>query len=428
MSGRRFGAGTLLEAVSAGAPFAALDLGTTHAKALVAQFGPASTWNVVGAAGVGYTDRHGAQGPALAQERERGAVEALAAARRRCLALSGRSLAPPHCAVAVPNDAVTLVSHRRETARRRPDREIAAGEARSLALQATSANLRQARQTMQGLGKRPVWLGQVWSACTVDGQAVTNMVGFRGSAVAVETVQAFAAAAAVEPLRRWARAHDLVPTLLPEALAAAELARRRPACLLIDAGGQRTDVYLRTVDGRFRHLWLPLGGHYFSRWLSLNGGLAPATAERLKLAYAAGRLRPRGHAKVQAVMLRAFAVWAERLAEALASAATPIPRWWLATGGHSLLPESRRLPGALADASMTGLERYPDLEPLTLADVSTPLVAGPETLQPGHSIAFGLAQYAVRLTLDDEALALMRRAAILAAWAGFEVSSEWLSS
>ena len=214
---------------------------------------------------------------------------------------------------------------------------------------------------------------------------------------------------------------------LPEALAFAELLRRRRPGVLLDAGGQRCDLYLKGTDGSLHWQGIPLGGHYFTRVLCAGAALSPARAERVKLAYAGGRLRARSRLRVSAMLRRAASVWFARVGEALAPMPDPIPGLWLLSGGHSRLPECSRLPAALADASMSRLESHPSLEPLTYGEAGLPLIPGPETLLPSHAVCFGLAQWVARLAGDGHALSHLRRLAMAAAREGYEVASAWLN-
>ena len=410
-------------------PFGVVDYGTAYAKAIVVHFGPASSWNLVGAGSICYGSRQTRASLALGPEQQQAATEALRQAQSRSLSLSGRLIAPKAVVVSVPADMLTLQTYRWEMKRRRPLRPVDASEAADSLSQAHNASLSQAASHMYDAASpgRPVWLGTVWSAWFVDRRSVTSAAGFRGETIAVSTTQATTSTAALDSLRNMPPSFAAAAVFLPEPLGIAELLRRRQPCLLFDAGAQRTGVYLRSADGNLHCTSVATGGHHFNRWLSLAGGLSPSRAEKVKLAYAEGRLHPRGSLRVRAVVQRAYAAWAKRLVAALDTAGWPLPGAWYATGGHSHLPEWAALPGIVADASMSRLERYPNLEPLPLDDCAGPIVSGPERLQPCHSVAWGLAQYLVRLSHDEQALAELRQASALAAKAGFEVSSEWLT-
>jgi len=420
---------SFLTALSLRQPFAIVDLGSAYAKALVLTYGPTAAWSVVGAGSVCYTNRQERLGPEALPQRLHAGLEALDQARRRTPSLCGRVVTPMLVAVTAVQEEVFLACRRSEVSRRRPMRPIEMRDATHAATLADAACMQQARGWPPGEQSGPplAWLGPIWQASYVDGHGVTGPLGFRGKTLASESTHAFAAGAAIEPLRRWAKAQAAQSVLLPEAAGAAELLRKRSPCLLVDAGGRRTDFYLRAADGALRHTRVPLGGSYFSRWIALAGAISPSRAEGVKLAYGEGRLRPRSVEKMQALTRRALGGYARRVGVAIGALGPGCPTTWLACGGGSLLPEWSCLPAAIVDASMCRFDRRPDLAPLRLSDSSNNVIAGPERLQPCHWLSLGLARYLVRLSLDEAAAQEARRGATLASKAGFEVASEWLS-
>jgi hypothetical protein len=414
-----------LAAVRGGRAFAAVDLGSTYAKCLIVQMGPAAAWNTAGAGSVCYTSRQVSDDSALQADRLAAGTEALRLAHERAIALSGRAAHTSAGVAAVPMSLVSLRTGQSAADRSRPTRPIEEDEAADVARRAAVLALRpddaRPRERVQA------WLGPVWTRWTVDERAVTSPVGFRAARMAAEVTHAFAPADAVGALAVWGEAQGLATLALPEVLAFAELLRERRPAVVLDAGGQRSDLYVKTPAGQLFWRGVGLGGHYFTRVLCAAAALSPARAERVKLAYADGRLRARSRMRVGAMMRRAATVWFTRIDEALAAAPAPVPGHWLVCGGHASLPECGRLPGALADASMSRLESYPSLEPLTFGEAGLPLMPGPETLLPSHAVAFGLAQWVVRLARDERSLSHLRRLALAAAREGYEVSSAWLT-
>ncbi|MHB0876070.1 MAG: hypothetical protein ACYC5O_08505 [Anaerolineae bacterium] len=411
-----------LAAVRDGRPFAAIDLGTTYAKSVIAQLGPASAWNTAGAASVCYTSRQVADGAAQHSDRGAAGGESLRLAHERAIVLSGRAPVVSACVAAVPMSAVALRCGRADVVRQRPTQPVEADEAAAVMRQAAVSGLHRDSAVRQ-----EAWLGPVWTRWTVDDRAVTSPVGFRAARIAAEVTHAFAPAEPVGGIADWGEHQGLATLALPEVLAFAELLRHRRPGVVLDAGGQRSDLYVRTAAGHLHWHGVALGGHYFTRMLCAGAALSPARAEKVKLAYAEGRLRARSRMRVGAMMRRAAGVWCARVGEAVAALPEPVPGLWLLCGGHARLPECGRLPGALADASMTRLESYPSLEPLTYGEAGLPLTPGPETLLPSHAVCFGLAQWVVRLARDEHSLSHLRRLALAAAREGYEVSSVWLT-
>ncbi len=411
-------------------PFGVLDLGTGYAKALVIHAGPTGSLHVVGASQVPYPGRprEGALTASAAQ------LDAAAEARERAVerspALAGRRVSPQVWVVAVPNHLSRTKSFVQESYRPVPTSAVDSAEAGALFSTATAACLESAAQTASApAGNSPtIWLGPVWSALFLDEREVTSLEGFRATTFRAHLSHAFASAETVAGLRHWLDGLGVNAVFLPEASWAGEVLRRRRSCMLLDSGTYRTDLYLRDQQGGLLRLDLLSGGHYFSRCLSLAGGLAPVRAERLKLSYAGGRLRPRGRAKVEAVMQRAMSEWSGRVASTIRSAGVEVPGTWLTGGGASSLPEFSLLPGTLADASMAGFRRFPVLQPLAAADLSESVVPGPERLRPIHSVCLSLANRWAGMTRHRTGLADIRHQASLAIKAGFEVSGDWLKS
>jgi len=415
--------GRVIEAISQREPFAVIDLGTTHAKAIIIQFGPARAWNVVGAAAVRYSHQHSKESPLQA------ASEALSQAEDRSVLLCGRRVSPAVCAVSIPAGQVGLLTRRYQLTRPNPDQQIGVEEACTILTQAGAATLENpAHQTPHG-GSQPgrTWLATVWAACFVDRKSVTSLEGFQGKTVAVELVQALTDQCSVKPVRSWASAHELPAVLLPEQLAAATVIRRLPTCTLVDAGGMRTNIYSASTDRLFRHMSVPLGGHHFTRWLSLVLGLSPSRTESIKLAYSSGRLRPRSADRIAHALRRIMQSWATALCRTVNATQEQLPGSWYTVGGLSLLPEFAHLPVLVANASMSRLLRYPVLEQLCLTQCFAPVFLGPECLSPIHFTATALAAYLVRLASNGRFQAGIRQTAALAKRAGFEVASEWLT-
>mgnify|MGYP005852695721 CR=1 FL=1 len=421
---------SIIAAIREGRAFAVVDLGTTHAKALVLHKGPASLWNVVGASVVPYGRTGRGPEPLLTPAQCQAATEALQQAANRSPSLAGRLVSPTECLVAVPNAHVILSSYRWETNRPHPSKDIDRREQGDLVERARAAALQDAATHLQReFGQASfAWLGFLWCNHSVEGQAVTSLEGFRGKSVAVHLVQAFALTGTTESLSAWAEEEGLRSTLVPEPAWATVLLRKSLPCVLLDGGGLRTDAYIRASDGQFRRLDLPLGGYHINRWLALGAGLSPSRAERIKTAYSARQLRPSSRAKVGAIVQRGFASWAKGLSRRLTQSGVSLPGLWLTSGGHSELPEFEQLPELVAGASMAGLDRYPSLARLTADGLCRKVVPGPERLRPCHHAALGLADRCVSLALDAQASPRMARGSSVAAQAGFTVSVDWLAS
>ncbi|MGI6208161.1 MAG: hypothetical protein ACOYEW_08090 [Anaerolineae bacterium] len=410
----------------AGRPFAVIDLGTAYVKALLVHRGPTSHWSVVGVGTVSYPRRR-ADGETFPDAHLDAATEALRRARQRALRLAGRELHPATCLISVSSPPALLTLETRESTRDRTGTPISAHEALSLMEQAEEPATLAAYERSERLwpGSRPVWLGPAWYSAAVDGRPVTGLEGFRGAAIR-QQVGVASADASVSRWQEWSRSQGAVPFLVSELLWVGQRLSYRPGNLLLDLGAHRTIASFRDTDGGLCQAELPIGGHYFTRYLSLAAGVSPSRAERLKMAYAAGRLKPNSERQTRRVMQRALGTWARRLVTALSRVGKPLPQRWSFTGGGCGLPELSLLPGLLAGDSILRLHRYPVLQALTPDDVCRRVVPGPERLGPAHNVALALADWWVRLSQEAAARARVVRAAALAGKAGFEVDADWL--
>ncbi|NPV07274.1 MAG: hypothetical protein HPY83_04835 [Anaerolineae bacterium] len=417
-----------MEYLRSGRPFAVLDPGTAYAKALIVHRGPAGRWVVAGAGVVSYPRRRCGEGsfyPSQAQA----ASEALRRATQRTLRLAGRELVPACVLISIPMPPALLTVHSGKVVRPRPLAPIGPQEAlsRTMAIERAAIEGARASSPQQGAGATPFWLGTAWHAASVDGRPVTALEGFRGTDVHLEVGVATVDASA-SFWRDWGHSLGVRPILVPESLWVGQVLPRHPGCLLLDLGGHRTHIYLQGSEGGLCRAELPIGGHYFTRYLSLAAGVSPSRAERLKLAYSGGRLRSPSEQRTRQVIRHALRTWTRRLVTVLAAVGQPLPGRWLATGAGSSLPDLSLLPGLLASDSILPLHRYPVLQPLALDDACRNLVAGPERLGPAHAVALTVADWWVRLGVEPDARAQVVRVARMASAAGFEVDADWLKS
>ena len=233
---------------------------------------------------------------------------------------------------------------------------------------------------------------------TVDGHGVTDPVGFRGREMGATV---FAALAPDAVIRAWgwvARELEfstLTLTAGPLALAGACAA---PQGLFLDVGGATTDL---TWCKGGRPLWLetlPLGGAELTAALRRRWNLAHDRAERLKRAYAAGRLGEKGREQVLETLAPPLQAWRDAVEAALApmNGDAPLPPRLYLLGGGAALPEIADAARSLAWSKRLQFERYPQVSRLRPTDVAGVVNRAELGRQPGDVTALALAAWGAR--------------------------------
>lgn len=206
---------------------------------------------------------------------------------------------------------------------------------------------------------------------SIDGQGVTDPVGFRATEMGATV---FAALAEAGTIATWQTAaeemefRELILVSTPTALAASV---SLPQSLLLDVGGECTDL-LWCRGGRPVALHsLPSGGSALTRSLVRKWNLAPDRAERLKKAYVAGRLTAEANGEVQTVMLPVLQEWLRQVEEGLArlDPDEALPSRLYLLGGGSAAPGVAESVSELAWSQRLTFERHPEVHRLRPTDV-----------------------------------------------------------
>ena len=229
----------------------------------------------------------------------------------------------------------------------------------------------------------------------VDGQAVTDPVGFRAREV---TATVFAALARVETIDLWRRVAEglefsmLTITAAPMALVS-NLSESRG--ILVDVGGSTTSLTVWQAGKPVAMSSIPVGGAIFTRALMQTWDLSSDSAERLMRAYASGQLTDSDKSQVLDVMLPALRIWLEKTEGALARLRRekPLPERLFLLGGGSGLPEVMEAACALAWSEGLRFERYPLVERLRPTDVTGVLNRTDLGRGAGDVSALGLAAW-----------------------------------
>jgi cell division protein FtsA len=207
----------------------------------------------------------------------------------------------------------------------------------------------------------------------VDGQTVSNPIGFRGRHFNLTLFSAFAPLMQLGALETVAQGLDLtLITIVAEPYALARClsanASADSGAIFIDIGGGTTDIALVRQGGIEETRMFALGGRTFTRRLAASKGLSVKDAEKLKLSYSNGGIKGHERDEIQNIFASESQIWmdsVELLVEELAKGELLPPAIYL-VGGGSALPDLRQK-----------LEKFPWTERLPFS--RPPIV---ETIEP----------------------------------------------
>jgi hypothetical protein len=238
-------------------------------------------------------------------------------------------------------------------------------------------------------------------ALTVDGRGVTDPVGFRGKELGATV---FAALARVDLLEAWQwvaaqlEFSMLTLTAAPLALATTQAG---PQGILMDVGGETTDLTWWRSGRPLSLASLPVGSAGLTRSLVLGWGLSPERAERLKRAYSANRLDAEAKAQVLEVMSDALQSWLKETEAGLIrlneSWDEPMPERLCLLGGGSTLPVVEESIAKLAWSQQLHFLRYPQVGRLRPTDVPGVVNRSEQGRNAGDVAALALAAWAAEL-------------------------------
>ncbi len=181
-------------------------------------------------------------------------------------------------------------------------------------------------------------------AVSIDGQSVSNPVGFRGRHFTLTLFSAFAPLMQLGALETVAQGLDLtLVTIVAEPYALARCLSRNASAdsgaLFIDIGGGTTDIALVRQGGIEETRMFALGGRTFTRRLAAHKGLSLKDAEKLKVNYSAGNVRVNDKDEIQQIFAPEVQTWmdsVELLVEELAKGELLPPAVYMVGGGSGL--------------------------------------------------------------------------------------------
>src|SRR5215469_17261976 len=182
----------------------------------------------------------------------------------------------------------------------------------------------------------------------IDGQVVTNPIGFKGRHFTLTLFSAFAPLMQLGALETVAQGLDLtLVSIVAEPYALARClstnASADSGAIFIDIGGGTTDIALVRQGGIEETRMFALGGRTFTRRLAASKGLSIKDAERLKINYSNGEIKGSSHEEIRGILAPECQTWmdsVELLIDELAKGELLPPAIYL-VGGGSGLPDLR---------------------------------------------------------------------------------------
>jgi cell division protein FtsA len=325
--------------------FTALDIGTAFAKAIIIE--------VVGdqaeVMGVG---RHSQSYAHMSD----GIVTDISAVIANCneallkAEKAAGGLIAPSAVIGIAGELVKGSSITVSRQRQKPTIAITAEELDDLITQAQKRLLKSAKEriaTETGYENIDVRLiNAAVISVRIDGQVITNPVGFRGRHFSLTLFSAFAPLAQLGALESIAQGLDL--TLIAIVAEPYALARCLSAnagvdsgAIFIDVGGGTTDIALVRQGGIEETRMFALGGRAFTHRIATSKGISLQDAERIKISYSNGGIKSPHQEEIQDILAPECQTWmdiVELLIGELAKGELLPPAIYI-VGGGSALPD-----------------------------------------------------------------------------------------
>lgn len=353
--------------------FTALDIGTAYAKAIIIEV-QEDTGVVLG------TGRHQQSYSHMSD----GIVTDIAGVINNCnealvkAEQAAGGIIAPQAVIGIAGELVKGSSITITKQRPQPTKPISPEELESMISTAQQKLLKSAKERIAAeTGYQSIEVRLTNAAvisARIDGQIVTNPIGFRGKHFALTLFSAFAPLMQLGALETVAQGLDLtLVTIVAEPYALARClstnASADSGAIFIDVGGGTTDIALVRQGGIEETRMFALGGRTFTRRLAANKGVSLKDAERLKVAYSQGAIKGNERDEVATILAPEVQTWmdsVELLVEELAKGELLPPAIYM-VGGGSALPDLRYK-----------LENHPWTERLPFS--RQPII---ETIQPG---------------------------------------------
>lgn len=330
--------------------FTALDIGTAYAKAIIVEVrGDYAEVLGVGRHAQSYT--HMSDGfvtdiPGVIANCNEALIRAEQAAG---------GVVAPAAVIGIAGELVKGSSTTVSTTRQNPTRPISAEELEALITAAQKKLLKSAKDRIAAeTGYQNIDVRLTNAAVVtvrIDGQTISNPLGFRGRHFTLTLFSAFAPLTQLGALEAVAQGLDLTLVAIvaePYALARclSTNASADSGAIFIDVGGGTTDIALVRQGGIEETRMFALGGRTFTRRIATSKGIAIKDAERLKISYSNGELDEATQDEIQAILAPEVQTWmdsVELLIEELAKGELLPPAIYTVGGGSALIDLSQKL-------------------------------------------------------------------------------------
>jgi len=323
--------------------FTALDVGTAYAKAIIVEM-QGDQAEVLGVGRHPQSFTHMSDGivtdiPGVIANCNEALLKAEKAA--------GGQIAPS-AIIGIAGELVKGSSVTVSKQRQHPTRPITPEELDGLITNAQQRLLKSARERIAAETGYPNIEVRLTNAAVIsvriDGQTVTNPMGFKGRHFSLTLFSAFAPLMQLGALEAVAQGLDL--TLLaivaePYALARclSTNAGADSGAIFIDVGGGTTDIALVRQGGIEETRMFALGGRTFTRRIATSKGISIKDAERLKISYSNGEIKGNSQDEIEAILAPECQTWmdsVELLVEELSKGELLPPAIYVVGGGSAL--------------------------------------------------------------------------------------------
>lgn len=326
--------------------YAVLDIGTAEAKSLVLLVDGEQA-AIVGAGRQAYDPgaiAGGAVGDvALALQ---ACDAALGQAEAGAEVAIGQKLVADHAIVGIAGPLLRSVCLALSIRRERPEQRIGRAELHSL-VQRTQNVVAQHAQAAVGEEGASARFGVVDAdvlRIAVDGYAVINAIGKTGATVDIRLSNVIAPEACLHALRDLVCRLDMYTRVIQAgvcALAHTRYLTARGDAVILDVGGECTDIALLRGGGVESVSSLPMGGAWFTREIVRTLGVPAPAAEEIKRSYARGQLDRQRSDELHAAFREGVQAWLAALQDRLAEMGgrEELPAQFYLCGGGAALPD-----------------------------------------------------------------------------------------
>jgi cell division protein FtsA len=245
----------------------------------------------------------------------------------------------------------------------------------------------------------------------IDGQQVSNPIGFRGRNFSLTLFSAFAPLMQLGALETVAQGLDLTLEVIvaePYALARclSTNASADSGAIFIDIGGGTTDIALVRQGGIEETRMFALGGRTFTRRLATGKGISLKEAEKIKIAHGKGAIKGSGRDEIRAILAPECQTWMDSVELLIGELSKNelLPPAIYTVGGGAALPDLQEKLETFPWTERLPFARQPAIEtvqPEMVANIEDPkgLLVDAQDITP-----MALAYQAIELQNDNNVL------------------------